>query len=711
MPISPTNTWMSLILFSLPCAGRHSPISRTAALRALVWMGCVLAALECAAPAGFGADSPPVVTNRIWTYVATVESNATFHVDVSGTPPIFYQWQRNDMDIPGATNSTYAIPSVGCFDSAIVRVIISNAFGTNTTGGSLTVKGCVQALVNAAAPGGTVMLPSGVFYDTVFIDRDLVIHGAGMTNTTIDGGGFTLSSNVIIIASNVIVTLRSLTIRGGYSERNPGAGVYNFGNATLEGCHITGNVADQYGGGIANEGDLTLTNCLLAENSSYSAGAIYSRRGNVTVTHTVIMANRVREFGATAVDNEAFMRIVDSIITSNRSSGLSIGSIASDAVWNSGTLVVSNTPVFENSSERGGGFFNSGNLALYGCRISNNRRTSIHGSAGVENYGTALIQNCQITGHSAGDSYPGGVDNRGWLTMIDSEISGNRADYIPYSETAPGGMYNSASATANLMNCTINGNKGQGGAGIGNRGILALTNCTVSGNETISFQSLNGGGIRNKGALTLIDCTVYGNEAQNGGGVFNEGLAGAWGTILAGNISTANQGADVFGPLNSLGYNLIQQTNDATITNVVTGNLYGVDPLLGPLQNNGGPTPTHAFLPRSPAIDAGSSTDFPATDQRGVARPVDGDGDGVAVSDIGAFEFVRPRFASVERTGDGWLRLRLFVGASEQTCVFESSNELMSWTALSTNQADAGGWATMDVPPDQPKRFFRAVLP
>lgn len=64
-----------------------------------------------------------------------------------------------------------------------------------------------------------------------------------------------------------------------------------------------------------------------------------------------------------------------------------------------------------------------------------------------------------------------------------------------------------------------------------------------------------------------------------------------------------------------------------------------IDPLLGPLQNNGGPTLTQALLDGSPAIDTGTRTECPATDQRGYARPVDGDGDGIAECDIGTYEY------------------------------------------------------------------------
>src|SRR5439155_6274327 len=68
------------------------------------------------------------------------------------------------------------------------------------------------------------------------------------------------------------------------------------------------------------------------------------------------------------------------------------------------------------------------------------------------------------------------------------------------------------------------------------------------------------------------------------------------------------------------------------------GDIENADPLLGPLQDNGGATQTHALLAGSPAIDAGDNNGCPGTDQRGIARPVDANSDGVAICDIGAFE-------------------------------------------------------------------------
>ncbi len=82
------------------------------------------------------------------------------------------------------------------------------------------------------------------------------------------------------------------------------------------------------------------------------------------------------------------------------------------------------------------------------------------------------------------------------------------------------------------------------------------------------------------------------------------------------------------------------------------GDISDSDPLYGPLADNGGPTWTHALAPESPAVDAGDPVDAGATDQRGFARPVDGDFDGIAVADIGAVEFVGPLFSDDFESGD-----------------------------------------------------------
>src|SRR5262249_43099092 len=154
-----------------------------------------------------------------------------------------------------------------------------------------------------------------------------------------------------------------------------------------------------------------------------------------------------------------------------------------------------------------------------------------------------------------------------------------------------------------------------------------------------------GGGIH-AGALTLLNITVTDNDANSGGGVFlpSGGVSSVRNSIIAGNlVDLDGSGPDVSGAFTSAGHNLIGDGSGATgFTNGTNGDMVGtaddpIDPRLGPLAFNGGPTRTHALLAGSPAIDRGD-TAAPGSDQRGVARPHDGDGDGSRIADIGAFE-------------------------------------------------------------------------
>jgi hypothetical protein len=262
------------------------------------------------------------------------------------------------------------------------------------------------------------------------------------------------------------------------------------------------------------------------------------------------------------------------------------------------------------------------------------------GGGGIRNeVGPTLTLTGVVVADSTSGSEGGGLFNRGpeTLILIDSTVSGN---------TAPngGGIANIHGGTTHIIGSTISGNTAlDSGGGLLNRtgGNTTLTNSTVSGNTAGG----DGGGIMNFGtSVALLNVTITDNHAggidTGGGGVANSfgGPLTLASTLIAGNTGLAGTGPDCAGELTSQGHNLVGDASGCAITGVTTGNVTGIDPLLGPLTDNGGPTFTHALLATSPAIDAGDAAACPAGDQRGALRPQDGNGSGGAICDIGAYE-------------------------------------------------------------------------
>jgi hypothetical protein len=188
--------------------------------------------------------------------------------------------------------------------------------------------------------------------------------------------------------------------------------------------------------------------------------------------------------------------------------------------------------------------------------------------------------------------------------------------------------------TTSLHNSTVRDNHCiWGGGGVANAGTLELANSTITHNSAGDL----GGGIANAtgGVVDLINSTVTQNSAGSGGGLWIVNVVGMVNTIVADQLL----GTDCAGPdtISSNGHNL---DTDRSCNLTESTDLPGADPLLGLLQDNGGPTETHALPPDSPAVDQGSCGGF-TTDQRGRPRPVDilNIGNADDGCDIGAFEY------------------------------------------------------------------------
>ncbi|MGO9471160.1 MAG: choice-of-anchor Q domain-containing protein, partial [Isosphaeraceae bacterium] len=303
-------------------------------------------------------------------------------------------------------------------------------------------------------------------------------------------------------------------------------------------------------------------------------------------------------------------------------SGLTIkdgkAALSGGGIGNGGSLKLTDDVFTSNSATgAGGAIYNSaGSLFMTGCSVTGNKAADGDGGGIYVAAGMVTIQGSTIDNNNAGAQFGGGISNLGTLTVTNSTIANNSA-------ADGGGIFNTFSST------------------------LTATNSTICDNNS----SVDGGGIFNFGSMTVTNSTIAGNSAsQEGGGIvaINPGgipvVVTFANTIIAGNSligPVAGEGPDFFGQVtNDLGYNLIGDASGSTGF-TQPSDLLNVNPLLGPLQNNGGPTETVALLANSPAIDAGSNSipgvTIPTTDQRGALRGPAGLNAGANV-DIGAYE-------------------------------------------------------------------------
>jgi hypothetical protein len=299
-------------------------------------------------------------------------------------------------------------------------------------------------------------------------------------------------------------------------------------------------------------------------------------------------------------------------------------------------VTLSNLTIRNGKANLGGGINNSGALTLTNSTISGNlapipctplglvclsRGTASGG--GIYNSGALTISNSIISGNHAGSycnatpcsAFGGGIYNRGTVTINNSTLTGNSA----------------GTACSTSISCAV----GVGGAFYTSVGTVTLNNSSVTGSSAYRCSGVCsgvGGAIVNgSGNLAVNNSTVSGNSA---GGIFDSGTATLQNSIIAN-----NSGKNCSGTITSHGYNL---SSDGTCAFSSIGDMQNTDPLLGPLQNNGGPTPTMALLSGSPAIDAGNPSGCTdglghllKTDQRGMPRP---DTEDAAGCDMGAFE-------------------------------------------------------------------------
>ena len=313
----------------------------------------------------------------------------------------------------------------------------------------------------------------------------------------------------------------------------------------------------------------------------------------------------------------------------------------------------------------GGGIFNSstGTVNVTDSLLSGNTNpfTGRSGGAIYNTKGTVNVTNSTLVSNTAAEIAGGGAifNANGTVSVVNSTLSGNIAT-VGSGGSSGGAIYNIAGASLTIIGSLFSNNSGkEGGAIFNSQSSATIINSTFSGNSNNTLGRGGGAIFNNGGTVTIINTTVSGNSTrESGGGVFNVANAtvNTKNTIVALNNASIS-GPDLSGNFTSQGYNLIGKADGSTglangINNDIVGsNATPLNPMLGPLANNGGFTQTMGLLSGSPALDRGSATNSPSgapisNDQRGLPRPFDlvavQNAPGGNGSDIGAFEAQSP---------------------------------------------------------------------
>ena len=483
--------------------------------------------------------------------------------------------------------------------------------------------GSLRDMVAAAIDGDTIQFAPALSGQTIVltsaeiaIDKDITISGPGPGQLTVERSDVigTPVFRVFHVMPGRVVKIVGLTIGNGLAES--GAGILaDHATLTINNCSVENNYASEQGGGIFNDGGstttMTIVNSFVTSNGAFGSGlricggGICNTRGALEILNSHVDGNAVASGGGSALgagiyNGSGTLEIVDSVVGDNysfpgkpdphhHSTGSGIG------IYNDidGSLAIRTSVISGNNTQAfpfngyGGGIYNSGSAEIIDSTISVNFPSADGG--GIYNTGTAEITDSTVRQNSTRNS-GGGIYNVGTLTIMNSTLSDNTAfnNLLGYG----GGLVNGGPLM--IINSTLSGNHADGGGGgIHNNGPLTITHSTLSDNFSYPNGLNNGGNIRNVGE----------GELQIGNTILNSGSAD----------SIFRNSAKVI----SHGYNLCSDDGGGLLNS--SGDQINTDPILGPLQDNGGGTFTNELLSGSPAIDAGDPnfTPPPLYDQRG----------------------------------------------------------------------------------------------
>jgi len=523
------------------------------------------------------------------------------------------------------------------------------------------------------------------------ITDDVTITGFGPGVTFVDGLG---SDRVFHVVNSSQVQIDNLTISGGASSQGGGVRMGNGSTVFLWRVDVRDNTSTLIGGGVANvggelevaeaffgfnsasttggaihtTGPTVISGSLLQENDASTGGGVYSVSGALTVSSTDFRQNTATTAGGgLATVNNGLTRITGGTFFLNEGPGGA--AMQFNAPWElTGAVVRDNTsPVgggairsrsdatveqatfLRNTGINGGAILHEvGTLEVTNSLFDDNSATS---GGAIDNRATANLTDCEILANAASAS-GGGITNTGRLFLLRSTLDRNTA------AVDGGGLFdNGGDSTIQYTAVTANVADGDGG-GVMIRTFgseVELYNTTVSANVALG----RGGGVFVGGSFSFDFTTLANNRALGGlgGAIFlDAGTIDLKNSIIS-NHTPANCGGSGPGAgiVTSAGYNI---SDDGSCMLSGPSDSNNVNPELKSLQNNGGPTATHALATTSPARDTAAPNcarfgGVAWNDQRVITRPLEGDGIPGAECDRGAFEGGNPFSIQPKPVGDG----------------------------------------------------------
>ena len=426
------------------------------------------------------------------------------------------------------------------------------------------------AAANSAPGGDHIVFAPALAGSVLSLSSTLEIQGqeltidasAMMERLDLSGGN---AVRLILVENGGKLRLRHIRLAGGAAAE--GAAILARGHAVLrlEDCGLTQNTSTGNGGAVAMQSSSSLTaiDSLFSGNSAVSGGAVHLKEatGSLELQGCQFLGNTASSLGgALGIDSVSF---------------------AADPV----------VPIH-----------------IDGCEFVSNQSTSHGGAIWLEELTDMTLGNCWFDGNIAGSSGGAIYFNDAWtlddwkptMGLTASTFSNNRAGSV-------GGAIYATSANFNALNVTFSGNHANtyGSAAAWTSAAVSLRHCTVAGNTcNSSGGALYGNNLTLRGTVVAKNTPDEDIELSSGTSVFSEG-----GNLIGNNKSVTSMFPlpAVAGEANANGDHVGSSTAP-------------LDPLLTSLEDNGGPAPTHLALSGSPMFDRLAS-DYPASDQRGVARP------------------------------------------------------------------------------------------